>query len=173
MKTFTRLDGGFIRAAGTEHFTKRGPGISVFALQHDDPFVVVGESDVKLMEAGDYVLYCPATRGVKAIHARHLEEFYYPLNRKPSPQVGNTVTTSEAPIGDTVSGRLQGLLENFTYESSVGRGRRGLMGHHVSALMTDLLPFIEAEVERAVKEKDSAADKDRKALAEHWHGKAA
>jgi hypothetical protein len=44
--------------------------------------------------------------------------------------------------------RLRVLLEQFTYQSHSGRGKRGLMKHHIDALVEDLVPFIRTEVYR-------------------------
>ena len=43
--------------------------------------------------------------------------------------------------------RLRELLKNHRYNSSMGLGMRGLMQHHIDALVRDLLPFIENEVD--------------------------
>ena len=42
--------------------------------------------------------------------------------------------------------RLRALLEEFTYQSESGRGQRGLMKHHIDALMLDLVPFVTREL---------------------------
>lgn len=44
---------------------------------------------------------------------------------------------------------LRRRLEAHRYESSTGRGMRGLMPHHVDALVADLLPFIENQIRLA------------------------
>lgn len=48
----------------------------------------------------------------------------------------------------TLEYKLRELLTNFRYESLRGLGRKGLMEHHIDALMQELLPFIETEVAR-------------------------
>jgi hypothetical protein len=42
----------------------------------------------------------------------------------------------------TLEQDLREHLANFTYESSIGRGERGLMQHHIDYLTEHLLPFI-------------------------------
>ncbi len=52
----------------------------------------------------------------------------------------------------TLAQRLEQLLIDFRYESSMGLGKRCLQDHHINALKKDLIPFIEEEKQRAFKE---------------------
>lgn len=38
---------------------------------------------------------------------------------------------------------LRERLKQHRYQSQSGRGMRGLMGHHIEALVADLTPFIQ------------------------------
>lgn len=48
--------------------------------------------------------------------------------------------------------RLRQVLQGLRYESSIGRGTRGVMEHHVDALVEDLLPFIQEILDDAQEE---------------------
>ena len=48
---------------------------------------------------------------------------------------------------------LRRRLEQFRYESSTGSGQRGLMAHHIDALIRDLLPFIESKLRKVQQSK--------------------
>jgi hypothetical protein len=49
----------------------------------------------------------------------------------------------------TLANQIEELLVNFRYQSSSGRGERGLMPHHIEALKQYLIPFIQPLYEKA------------------------
>ncbi len=58
---------------------------------------------------------------------------------------------------------LRKRLEAHRYMSIAGRGKRGLMPHHVDALVEDLAPFIEElmiETKRQVEDADRSRQMD-------------
>jgi hypothetical protein len=50
---------------------------------------------------------------------------------------------------ETLDSQLTKLLTDFRYESSIGRGQRGLQAHHIEALKQTLMPFIQPLYEKA------------------------
>ena len=55
--------------------------------------------------------------------------------------------------------KLDEVLTNCHYTSSMGWGERHFSAHHIEALKRDLMPFIEGEIEGAIQ-------RDRKALSD-------
>lgn len=48
-------------------------------------------------------------------------------------------------MSDNLEARLRQVLRDHRYESLMG-GTRGLMDHHIDALVDTLLPFIQSEL---------------------------
>jgi hypothetical protein len=49
---------------------------------------------------------------------------------------------------------LRRVLEAHRYKSKTGQGMRGLMPHHIDALVGDLLPFIHEQIASEVTPRD-------------------
>lgn len=120
-------DAPWIIEHGTAMKKKPNP---VYLVKQENDFIVATNEGFLRGKAGDFVAHDPISGHVWPVAASYVEQHYEPY-----------VDPMSETLYDTEQ-KLVALLNGLTYESSVGRGTRKLMAHHVQALKDALMPFL-------------------------------